>query len=64
MTIDVSQAHFWDITAIGALDKAVLRFRCAGAEGAVIGLNEASATLVERFGEHHKAEGAKPAPAH
>jgi SulP family sulfate permease len=64
VTIDVSQAHFWDITAIGALDKAVLRFRGAGAEVAVIGLNEASATLVERFGEHHKAEGAKPAPAH
>lgn len=64
VVIDVSQAHFWDITAIGALDKAVLRFRDAGAEVTVIGLNEASATLVERFGEHHKAEGAKPAAAH
>lgn len=64
VTIDVSQAHFWDITAIGALDKAVLRFRSAGAEVTVIGLNEASATLVERFGEHHKAVDAKPASAH
>ena len=64
VSIDVSQAHFWDITAIGALDKAVLRFRGAGAEVTVIGLNEASATLVERFGEHHKAVDAKPAPGH
>jgi len=54
--IDVSHAHFWDITAIGALDKAVLRFRKTGAEVAVIGLNEASATMVDRFGQHDKDE--------
>lgn len=56
VVIDVSHAHFWDITAIGALDKAVLRFRKAGAEVAVIGLNEASATMVDRFGRHDKDE--------
>lgn len=61
--IDVSQAHFWDITAIGALDKAVLGFRKAGAEVVVIGLNEASATMVDRFGRHDKDE-AGVAPAH
>jgi SulP family sulfate permease len=56
VVIDVSHAHFWDITAIGALDKAVLRFRKAGAEVAVTGLNEASATMVDRFGRHDKDE--------
>lgn len=56
VVIDVSHAHFWDITAIGALDKAVLRFRKAGAEVAVIGLNAASATMVDRFGRHDKDE--------
>ncbi|MBY4899135.1 SulP family inorganic anion transporter [Cupriavidus sp. AU9028] len=52
--IDVSRAHFWDITAIGALDKVVTRFRRAGAEVEVIGLNEASATMVDKFGVHDK----------
>lgn len=52
--IDVSRAHFWDITAISALDKVVLKFKREGAEVEVIGLNEASATLVDRFGVHDK----------
>lgn len=52
--IDVSHAHFWDITAVGALDKAVIKFRRQGAEVEVMGLNEASATLVDKFGVHDK----------
>jgi sulfate permease, SulP family len=54
VNIDVSGAHFWDITAIGALDKIVLKLRRHGTHVEVIGLNEASATMVERFGTHHK----------
>jgi sulfate permease, SulP family len=56
--IDVSRAHFWDITAVSALDKVVLKFRREGADVEVIGLNEASATMVDRFGLHDK-EGAE-----
>ncbi len=52
--IDVSRAHFWDITAVSALDKVVLKFRREGTEVEVIGLNEASATLVDRFAVHDK----------
>lgn len=52
--IDVSRAHFWDITAVSALDKVVLKFRREGCEVEVIGLNEASATMVDRFGVHDK----------
>jgi SulP family sulfate permease len=48
VTIDVTRAHFWDITSVAALDKVVLKFRRNGAEVNVVGLNEASATLVER----------------
>ena len=54
VSIDVSRAHFWDITAVSALDKVVLRFRREGTEVEVIGLNEASATLVDRFAVHDK----------
>ncbi len=52
--IDVSRAHFWDITAVSALDKVVLKFRREATEVEVIGLNEASATMVDRFAVHDK----------
>jgi SulP family sulfate permease len=52
--IDVTHAHFWDISSTGALDKVVLRLRAEGKQVEVIGLNEASATMVEKFGEHDK----------
>ncbi|GAB3293542.1 SulP family inorganic anion transporter [Pseudidiomarina andamanensis] len=56
--IDLTKAHFWDITAVGALDKVVLKFRREGAEVEVQGLNEASATIVDRFGVHDKPDAA------
>lgn len=52
--IDVSRAHFWDITAVSALDKAVIKFRREATEVEVVGLNEASATMVDRFAVHDK----------
>jgi sulfate permease, SulP family len=54
VVIDVSQAHFWDISAIGTLDKAILKFRREGTRVEVIGLNEASASMVQRFAIHDK----------
>ena len=54
VVIDVSRAHFWDITAVSALDKAVVKFRREGTEVEVVGLNEASATMVDRFAVHDK----------
>ncbi len=49
VTIDVAQAHVWDVTAVAALDKVVARFRAGGATVDVVGLNRASATLIERL---------------
>lgn len=54
VVIDLTRAHFWDITAVAALDKVVIKFRREGAEVEVRGLNEASATIVDRFGVHDK----------
>lgn len=54
--IDLSRAHFWDISAVGALDKVVVKFRREGADVQLLGLNEASATIVDRFGVHDKPE--------
>ncbi len=62
--IDVSQAHFWDLTAVAALDKVVLKFRREGAEVEILGLNEASATLVDRLGVHDKPDALERLLAH
>lgn len=52
--IDLSDAHFWDITAISALDKVVMKFKREGKLVDVVGLNEASATLVDQYAVHDK----------
>ncbi|CUH67146.1 Bicarbonate transporter BicA [Thalassovita autumnalis] len=54
VVIDVSRAHIWDISSVAALDMAVLKFRRDGAEVEIIGMNEASKTIVDRLGEHDK----------
>lgn len=54
--IDLSRAHFWDISAVGALDKIVIKFRREGADVTVVGMNQASKTIVDRFGVHDKPE--------
>ena len=54
--IDVSKAHLWDITAVGALDKVVIKFRRAGVDVEVLGFNNASADMVDRFALHDKDE--------
>ncbi|MEL0638774.1 MULTISPECIES: SulP family inorganic anion transporter [Marinomonas] len=58
VTIDLSAAHFWDITAVSALDTVVIKFRREGAQVDVVGMNEASATVVDKFGVHDKPEEA------
>lgn len=63
VVIDVCDAHFWDISAIGALDRVMLKGRRQGREMEVVGLNAASATLVERFGVHDKG-GKASLPSH
>ena len=56
VVIDLTHAHFWDITSVSALDKVVMKFRREGTEVELIGLNEASATIVDRFAIHDKPE--------
>ena len=52
--IDLTHAHFWDITGVDALDKVVLKLRSQGNKVEVLGMNEASATIIDRFGVHDK----------
>ncbi|AOU64475.1 SulP family inorganic anion transporter [Legionella pneumophila] len=59
VVIDVSSAHFWDITSVSALDKVVIKFRREGTAVEIIGKNEATATIIDLFGVHDKPDGAK-----
>ncbi|WP_025290792.1 SulP family inorganic anion transporter [Sphingomonas sanxanigenens] len=54
VVIDVSAAHFWDISGVAALDRIVARLRRDGRTVEVIGYNRASADIVDRFALHDK----------
>lgn len=64
VTIDLSKAHFWDITAVSSLDKVVIKFRREGTEVELIGLNEASATLVDKFAVHNQPDAVEKLMGH
>ena len=56
VTIDVGSSHFWDITAVGALDKVVIKFKREATDVTVVGLNAASQTMLDRFGVYDKPD--------
>jgi len=64
VTIDVSHAHIWDISSVAALDMAVLKFRREGAEVEIVGMNQASETIVDRLALHDKPGGLGKLMAH
>jgi SulP family sulfate permease len=53
--IDLTHAHLWDQSAIAALDKVILNFRRQEVKVGVVGLNEASAILVDKLAIHDKS---------
>jgi len=64
VTIDLTHAHIWDVSSVAALDSAVLKFRREGAEVEVVGLNEASETLVDKLAIHDKPDALDQLIAH
>ena len=56
VVIDVSRSHIWDISSVQALDMAILKFRRDGADVEVVGMNEATETLVDRLAIHDKPD--------
>ncbi|MEM1369608.1 MAG: SulP family inorganic anion transporter [Cyanobacteria bacterium P01_H01_bin.15] len=64
VTLDFTHAHLWDQSAIAAVDQIVLKFRRAGADVSLVGLNEASATLVEKLAVHNDPNALEKMSAH
>lgn len=60
--IDLAHAHLWDSSAVAAIDKVVFRLRRSGHKVELLGLNHASATIIDRLALHDK-EGAVEAEA-
>lgn len=52
--IDISRAHIWDISSVAALDMIVLKFRRDDATVEIVGINQASETIVDKLAIHDK----------
>ena len=63
VVIDLTDAHFWDTSAVAALDRVILKFRRHGATVEVIGMNEASGLLIDKLATH-RDQTAAPAGGH
>ena len=55
--IDLSHAHIWDESGVTAIDKVVLKFHQNGIQTRILGLNGASATLLDRIAVFNKPGG-------
>lgn len=64
VTIDLTHAHLWDQGAVAAIDKVVIKFRRNGAEVNLIGLNEASATLIDKLAIHNTPDALNEPSGH
>lgn len=54
VTIDLTYAHLWDQGAVEAIDRVMLKFRRQGVEVELLGVNEASSTLLENLAVHSR----------
>lgn len=64
VSIDLTHAHLWDQGAVAAIDRVVIKFRRNGAEVDLIGLNEASATLIDKLAIHNSPDALKEISEH
>ncbi|MBU9721333.1 SulP family inorganic anion transporter [Bacillus alkalicola] len=55
--IDVSGAHLWDDSAVGAMDKIESKYEQKGIEVVIRGLNKESSLLMDKIGGLSKASG-------
>lgn len=55
VVIDLSQSHLWDDSAIGAIDKVVMKYRLNNVNVELTGLNEDSSVLVNKLAVHDKS---------
>ena len=62
--LDFRGSHVWDGSAVSAIDKVVLRERQRGLQVEVIGLNEASAGILNQLAVHRSADETQTVSVH
>ncbi|PAE44160.1 SulP family inorganic anion transporter [Bacillus sp. 7884-1] len=64
VTIDLTQAHLWDDSAVGAIDKVIIKYHQNGIKVQLIGLNKESNKLLEKLAVHNKPGNLEKAVGH
>jgi high affinity sulfate transporter 1 len=64
VSIDLTQTHLWDDSAVGAIDKVVIKYHQNGIKVHLIGLNKESNKLIEKLAVHNKPGGLEKAVGH
>jgi high affinity sulfate transporter 1 len=57
ISLDLTNAHLWDDSAVGAIDKVVIKYHQNGVKVNLIGLNTESNKLIDRLAIHNKPGG-------
>ncbi|OIU72037.1 SulP family inorganic anion transporter [Rossellomorea aquimaris] len=57
VTLDLTNAHLWDDSAVGAIDKIVLKYHQNGVKVNLAGLNSESNKLMDKLAVHNKPGG-------
>ena len=55
--LDLSQAHLWDDSAVGAIDKVVIKYHQNGVKVNLLGLDKESHQLMDKLAVHSKPGG-------
>jgi high affinity sulfate transporter 1 len=62
--LDLTQAHLWDDSAVGAIDKVVIKYHQNGIKVNLIGLNTESSKMIDKLAVHNKPGGLNKAAGH
>lgn len=64
VNLDLTQAHLWDDSAVGAIDKVIIKYHQNGVKVNLVGLNKESIKLIEKLAVHNKPGGLEKAVGH
>lgn len=64
INLDLTQAHLWDDSAVGAIDKVVIKYHQNGVKVKLIGLNKESNKLIDKLAVHNKPGGLEKVVGH
>lgn len=64
VNIDLTEAHLWDDSAVGAIDKIVIKYHQNGVKVNLVGLNNESNKLINKLAVHNKPGGLEKVVGH